>query len=195
VIQPGFESTDPRTGTRLVVIAGATETDGRGWVIEVHCPAAAPAAVPEHVHLTWNETFEILHGAARYVVGGKAGLARTGDTISMPAGVTHIHPWNGGSGEMVYRQTNDFGCACLDAVDDVLGAFATLNGLARDGKIGKQGYPKNPLQFAATLRTLTKHEGFDAAVPIWAQRAVSASLGRLAEMLGYRGVYQRYVEE
>ncbi len=195
MIQPGFESTDPFTGTRLVVIAGAKETDGRGWVIEVHCPAEPPPALPEHDHLTWKETFEIIHGEARYVVGGKEGFARTGDTIIMPAGVKHIHPWNGGSGEMVYRQTNDFGRACPEAVHDVLGAFATINGMAREGKIGKKGLPKNPLQFAATLRTLTKHEGFDAAVPISAQRAVSASLGRLAEMLGYRGVYQRYVEE
>jgi hypothetical protein len=96
---------------------------------------------------------------------------------------------------MVYRQTNDFGAATPDAVHDVLGAFATINGLAREGKIDKQGIPKNPLQFAATLRTLTKHGGYDASVAIPVQRALSATLGRFAEMLGYRGVYPRYVNE
>ena len=94
---------------------------------------------------------------------------------------------------MVYRQINDFGAPNSSAVNDVLGVFATINGLAREGKIGKKGLPKNPLQFAATLRTLVKHEGFDAAVPISIQRGTSATLGRLAEALGYRGVYERYL--
>ena len=61
----------------------------------------------------------------------------------MPAGVPHVHPWNIGRGEMVYRQTNDFGATTPDAVSEVLGALATF--------------------------------------------------GRLAEALGYRGVYAQYV--
>jgi hypothetical protein len=81
----------------------------------------------------------------------------------------------------------------MTLANDVLGVFATINGLAREGRIGKKGLPKNPLQFAATLRTLTKHQGFDAAVPITVQRMVSATLGRFAEALGYRGAYSRYV--
>jgi hypothetical protein len=50
----------------------------------------------------------------------------------MPAGVPHVHPWNTGTDEMVYRQTNDFGATTPDAVTEVLGALATLNGLAGD---------------------------------------------------------------
>jgi len=193
MIQAGFETTDPFTETRSVVVKGAEETEGRGWVIDVHCPEGAPPAILEHVHLTWSETFEILEGAASYRLGGEEKSARRGDVIVMPAGVPHVHPWNTGSGVMVYRQTNDFGAVTPSAVNEVLGVFATINGLAREGKIGKKGLPKNPLQFAATLRTLVKHGGFDAAVPIWVQRSVSASLGRLAEALGYRGVYKRYL--
>ncbi|MEM7416520.1 MAG: cupin domain-containing protein [Gemmatimonadota bacterium] len=193
MIRAGFETTDPITQTRSVVVEGAEETDGRGWVIEVHCPEGARPAILEHVHLTWSETFEILEGAATYRLGGEDRAAVQGDVVVMPPGVPHVHPWNTGSGVMVYRQTNDFGAANPSAVSDVLGFFATINGLAREGKIGKKGLPKNPLQFAATLRTLVKHEGFDAAVPIPIQRGTSATLGRLAEALGYRGVYQRYL--
>jgi hypothetical protein len=94
---------------------------------------------------------------------------------------------------MIYRHINDFGASTPDAVDEVLGTFATINGLAREGRIGKKGIPKNPLQAAATIRTLTKHGGFDAAVPIPLQLGLSATLGRLAEALGYRAVYDRYV--
>ena len=42
---------------------------------------------------------------------------------------------------MVYRQTNDFGASTPDAVDDILGAFATIHGLAREGRV-KRGMPK-----------------------------------------------------
>jgi hypothetical protein len=94
---------------------------------------------------------------------------------------------------MIFRHTNDFGASTPEAVHDVLGAFATINGLAREGRIGRKGIPENPLQAAATIRTLTKHGGFDAAVPIPLQLGLSATLGRLAEALGYRAIYDQYL--
>ena len=193
MINPGFETTDPITRTRLVVVKGAQETGGRGWVTEVHCPQGAAPWVAAHVHRTWTETFEILQGTASYRLGTDVHTLRTGETIVMPPGVPHVHPWNTGSGVMIYRHINDFGASTPEAVDEVIGAFATINGLAREGRIGKKGIPKNPLQAAATIRTLTKHGAFDAVVPITLQLGLSATLGRLAEALGYRAVYDRYL--
>jgi mannose-6-phosphate isomerase-like protein (cupin superfamily) len=193
MIKAGFHTTEPRTGTRTLVLKGTAETDGMGWVIEVTCPEGAPPSILEHVHTEWLETFEIVEGNARYKLNGRELGASKGDVIVMPAGQPHIHPWNAGVGPMVYRQTNEFARRSPEAVDDVLGVFASLNGLTHEGKVGGRGLPKNPLQFAATLRTLVKHEGFDAAVPIFLQRFLSATLGRLAEALGYRAVYPRFV--
>lgn len=116
-----------------------------------------------------------------------------GESIVTPPGLKHIHPWNAGDGVMVYRQVVDCGKRSPDALHDVIGVFATLNGLAREGRLNGKGLPKNPLQFAATLRTLVKHEGYDAAAPVGAQRFLAATLGRLAETLGYRAVYPRYL--
>src|SRR6478672_4337761 len=152
MISPGFETTDPFTKTRTVVMKGAREMAGRGWVIEVHCPEGAAPAVTAHVHRTWTETFEILQGSAACRLGDKELKLAAGESIVMPPNVVHVHPWNVGSGEMVYRQTNDFGASTPEAVDDVLGAFATINGLAREGRIGKRGMPKNLLQLVATGR-------------------------------------------
>jgi mannose-6-phosphate isomerase-like protein (cupin superfamily) len=193
MIRPGFETTDPFTQTRLVVVKGAEETADRGWVVDVHCPQEAPPYVAAHVHQSWTETFEILQGSATCRLGTENRKLECGESIVMPAGVAHIHPWNTGSGVMVHRQTTVFSASTPEAMHDVVGAFATLHGLAREGRIGKKGLPKNPLQFAASVRTLTKHGVFDAAVPISLQRGLSATLGRLAEALGYRGVYDRYL--
>jgi quercetin dioxygenase-like cupin family protein len=192
MIRAGFETTDPRTQTRTVLVKGAEETGGRGWVLEVHCPEGAPAASPAHFHETWVETFEILEGTAAYLLGGEQRTLRKGENVLMPAGVRHVHPWNTGAGEMVYRQTND-GATTPDAVTEVLGALATLNGLAREGRVGKNGLPKNPLQFVATGLIYTRHGVYDAAVPAAIQKGLAATLGPLAEALGYRGIYDRYL--
>jgi mannose-6-phosphate isomerase-like protein (cupin superfamily) len=193
VLRAGFETTDPRTQTRTVLVKAAEETGGRGWVLEVHCPQGAPPASPAHVHKTWIETFEILQGTSAYVLAGEQRTLKRGETVLMPAGVPHTHPWNTGAGEMVYRQTNDFGATTPDAVTEVLGALATLNGLAREGRIGTKGLPKNPLQLIATGRVYTKHGVYDAALPISVQKGLAATFGRLVEALGYRGVYDRHL--
>jgi len=194
MIRAGFVTVDPRTGTRTRVVKGAEETDGGGWVLEVECPVGAPPHIVEHVHSRWTETFDIVRGTARYKLDGEERTVVHGASILMPAGEPHIHPWNAGDDVMIYRQTNDFGQRCPDALDDVIGAFATLDGLAREGKTGGRGLPRNPLQLAASLRALVKHEGYDAAVPIPVQRFTAATLGRFAEALGYRAVYPRYLD-
>lgn len=80
-------------------------------------------------------------------------------------------------------------------MQDVLGVFATLSGLAREGKVNKRGEPKNLLQFAVTLKTLNKHGGYDANVPKWIQDVLAATFGSLAEALGYRAIYPQFVNE
>ncbi len=192
-LKPGFSTVDPRTGTRMRLVEGNDEQDGMGWVLEVECPAGVASSIKAHLHTSWTETFEILHGSARFVLDGREGAIEKGESIVVPPGHTHVHPWNAGDGMMQYRQTNRFDRRDLDAVDDVLGTFATINGLAREGKVRGDGLPRNPLQFAATIRTLVKHEGFDATVPVWLQRVLAATLGRLAEALGYRAVDPKFI--
>jgi hypothetical protein len=46
----------------------------------------------------------------------------------------------------------------------------------------------------ATLRTLAKHGGYDVQLPIGVQNFLAATLGRLAEAMGYRGVYPEYLQ-
>lgn len=191
-IKAGFETTDPITHTRIVVVKDTEEMSGRGWVTEVYCPQGS-TAFPPHVHQIWTETFEVLEGSATCRLGAEDHPLARGESIVMPPGVPHVHPWNTGPGQMVFRHTNDFHATTPEALTDVLGAFATMFGLAREGKVGKKGLPKNPLQLAATARTLIRHRSFDAAIPIPVQLAMSATLGRLAEALGYHGVYDRYL--
>ena len=193
MIRTGFESIEHRTQTRTVLVAGAEEMDGRGWVLEVHCPEGAGSSILPHLHETWTETFEIVQGFASYRLAGAVHALAAGERVVFPPGVPHEHPWNSGVGPMVYRQINHFGARTPEAVAEVLGAFATVNDLAREGRVSADGKPKNPLQLAATLRALGRHGGYDAAVPVAVQKVVAATVGRVAEWLGYRGVAERYL--
>lgn len=192
MIQAGFTMVSPLARSRTVVTATDVETGGTGFTIEVTCMSGMGPNVLEHLHETWTETFEILRGSAQYRLGGEHRKAQAGETITMPPRVPHVHPWSAGEGEMVYRQTSRFATPSREAVQDTLGSFATMNGLAREGKVDARGLPKNPLQLAATLRTLGRHGGYSTRLPIPAQKLLSATLGRFAEALGYRGVYARY---
>src|SRR5262245_41133122 len=80
MLSAGFETTDPRTQTRTVLVKAAAETGGRGWVLEVHCPQGAPVTSPEHIHKTWVETFEILEGTSVYVLAGEERPLRKGES-------------------------------------------------------------------------------------------------------------------
>jgi uncharacterized RmlC-like cupin family protein len=192
MIEAGFTLVSPLTRSRTVVLATDVETGGAGFTLEVTCVPGMGPNVLEHLHETWTETFEILSGSAQYRLAGKHLTALAGETIVMPPRVPHVHPWNAGEGDMVYRQTSRFQTPSREAVQDTLGSFATLNALAREGKVDAQGLPTHPLQLAATLRTLGKHGGYSTRLSIPAQKLISATLGRFAEALGYRGAYARY---
>lgn len=195
MIRAGFTIENPTTKSQTIVLESDLETQGAGWLIEVRCPPGAGPDIAEHYHVDWTETFEIITGTAHYKLNGVQKLAQAGEKIVMPPGQLQIHPWNAGEGELVYRQQDVFAKPNPQAVQDVLGVFATLAALTREGKVGADGRPKNPFQAAATLRTLTKYGGYDASVPANTQYFIGATLGALADLFGYKAIYPQYVGE
>lgn len=195
MIRAGFVIENPLTQSRTTVIESDAETKGMGWLLETRSAPNARADIVEHIHLTWTETFEVISGTAYYKLDGVQKTLQAGEKFVVLPGHTHVHPWNAGTTELVYRQRDEFGRATPDAVQDVLGVFATLAGLAREGKVNANGRPKSPLQLMATLRTLNKHGGYDTKLPPPVQDFLAATLGSLANALGYKGVYPQYVGE
>jgi mannose-6-phosphate isomerase-like protein (cupin superfamily) len=195
MIKANFTIDNPLTHSKTKVIESDQETNGMGWLLEVTCQPKARPDIKEHIHLAWTETFEIVSGEAFYKVNGTERRASAGESFTVTPGQKHVHPWCAGNEPLVYKQKDEFDKQSPDAVQEVLGVFATMAELAREGKVNKDGLPKNPLQLAVTLRTLTKHGGYDTSIPIGASKFISATLGKLAELLGYRGVYSRYLEK
>ena len=161
MIRASFSYEHPIMHTRTIVLETEAETNGTGWLLEHHCAPHVGPAFPEHVHLTWTETFEIISGSAYYKLNGVQSRAEAGDTIVALPGQQHIHPWSAGDTELVLRHRDTFAQPSPRAVQDVVGVLATLAGLAHEGKVNKQGIPKNPLQLFAMLKTLNKYDGYD----------------------------------
>lgn len=193
MIRAGFVIENPLTGSRTTVVESAAETNGMGWLLEVTCTPNSGPDIPEHLHLTWTERFTIIEGTAHYKIEGIQKTAQAGESFTVLPRQLHVHPWNAGETALVFRQTSQFGDRSPEAVDDVLGVFATLAGLARSGKVDKRGLPRNPLQLAVTIRTLARHGSYDASVPIGIQRLMAGTLGRVAGWLGYAGVDPTYI--
>jgi mannose-6-phosphate isomerase-like protein (cupin superfamily) len=188
VVRAGDEAHNPLTGSRLRILEAENETAGLGFTLEVLCPPGAGPDVLEHFHLDWTERFAILAGVARYRLDGDVRTVEAGETLIFPPLHRHVHPWNGGDTELVYRQETRFRAPSPQAVQDTLGVFSTLYRMAAQGETNARGLPKNPLQLAVTMKLLIRHGGFDAAIPVPVQRVVAATLGSLAERLGYSAV-------
>jgi len=195
MIHAGFIIDNPVIQSRFLVLKSNAETDGKGWLLEVHRAPHSGPDIAEHLHLTWTETFEIISGAAHYKLNGVKGTAKAGEQIVVLPRQPHIHPWNAGDAEMVYRHSTEFDQPNSQAVQDGVGVLATLAGLAREGRVNPRGQPKNPWQLAVTLKAAVKYGNYDARLPLPLQNFLAATLGSLAEALGYKAFYPQYLNE
>ncbi len=109
MIQPGFVIENPRTQSRIVVLESDAETSGMGWLLEVTLGPGAGPIVPEHLHLTWTETFEIMEGTAYYKLDGAQHTLQKGERVTVPPRRHHVHPWSASDSALVYRQRTDLG--------------------------------------------------------------------------------------
>jgi quercetin dioxygenase-like cupin family protein len=184
-----FENGAMGQKTRFVTLPG--ETGGRSFVSEVVTrPFAGRYAVPAHFHPAATETFEILAGRARYIVGRIEGTAGPGDRVVMPPGLPHVHPWSDSDEELRVRQTAVVEPPDLRGANASLQALVTICGLAGAGKVNRKGLP-NLLQLAVLVQE-SMPATYLAAPPVFLQRLLFGVLGRLGRALGYRTGYPRY---
>jgi mannose-6-phosphate isomerase-like protein (cupin superfamily) len=191
MIRPGFVIENPYAQTRILLLPSADERAGTGWLLEVRRPPNSGPDNSEHFHLTWTETFEVVSGTAHYRLNGVQGLLRTGERVAMPPRQPHIHPWNAGADELVYRQSAAFLPPDPRAMQEVIGGLATIARIGAQGGLSGHGQPRNLFQRAVTLKLALRYGRYDARAPRWLQTALAATLGTLAAALGYKAIDPR----
>ncbi|MBT8412875.1 MAG: cupin domain-containing protein [Boseongicola sp.] len=175
--------TNSRTGTVFEILElGETRVMMR-YTMQPHMKVPD---IAEHFHTVWDEEFNILEGEGEYRLGGEKGTVKAGETLAMPRGVKHVHPWNTGAERMVMDQTAIVDPPHPRAIRDTLGVIFSLYKAEAEGRIAldKVGIPKNPVKFAATGRIFARNGSYDARFPKAMQDGGAATMGRLVEALG-----------
>jgi len=180
----GLQMHDPRTGLRVHVLH-ADEAEGRSFELEYSAPPGSPRdLILPHWHQSWSERFEVLSGQGRYRLARREADLHEGDSVELPPGVTHLHPWNTGSAELRVRQTTTLAQPNPASVQETILSFAMLFWLSREGKVDARGMP-HPLQAALILQKLQQHGGYLPGLPVAVQTRLINTLAAWGRRRGY----------
>jgi mannose-6-phosphate isomerase-like protein (cupin superfamily) len=134
-----------------------------------------------HVHLDFDERYEILEGTATVVREGQEIRLSPGDTLEIPRGTRHVNPHNATSEDLRFRHTASPRTEFADAFVSALAHHM------ENGTVNEQGeFPD--LQLFATLHG-TKAKSYLAKVPIVLQKPVIPVAAFIARRRGYRPRY------
>jgi quercetin dioxygenase-like cupin family protein len=173
---------NPVTGERAIVLTDPLDHPEGVLVAELHvAPGGRVAGAHRHPGLV--ERFQVVRGQVTYLIGDREAALGPGGSAEVPAGVVHDW-WQVGDEEAVVVGEVDPGARFTEMV-------GTFFGLARDGKVDKNGMP-HPLQLALSARDYT-----DTMVmvkpPPWIQRIVFAVLAPIARARGLKPTYPEYL--
>ena len=173
---------NPATGERAVIRIGTEESGGELLIVDLFIRPGG--AVPgEHYHPTIAERFTVLRGQVNFRLAGREAVAAIGTTLCVPPGTPHDW-WNAGSEEALVR-------VVVQPAARFEAAILTIFGLAQDGRVDAKGMP-NLLQLAVFAQEFDDVIRFTRP-PRWAQRILFGALAPLARLLGYRGLYPKYL--
>jgi quercetin dioxygenase-like cupin family protein len=171
----------PVTGERIVFRKRARDTGGELMEMTLYLAPGGFIAAP-HVHPNQEERFEVEGAPVTFRVAGRERIYQPGEMAVVPAGVPHAW-WN----------ASDQEAATLVQFRPALDTetfFETFFGLARDGKVGRNGLP-NPLQMSVLARGYTREMALPPPAQ-WFLGPLSVVMAPLARALGYRARYDKY---
>lgn len=188
MITTGQTFENPVTGERMVFNKTAQDTNGTLLEVEFFIKPHSGRGLPAHIHMYFDEWFEIIAGSSCYTLGKTELTAKAGDVVVLPKRITHVHPWNMGNDELHLRQVIQLDQANMQVLSRVEAFFETTYALAQQGKMGKNGTLKDPLQ-AVVVAQAIEPTTYIAGLPIWIQRPLFGVLASIGRALGYKAFY------
>jgi quercetin dioxygenase-like cupin family protein len=168
----GQQISNPRTGQQMTFV----ELRGELLRIDSVNPPTAERE-PVHIHPRQESGAEVLSGSLVFEVAGAQRRLGAGETIGVPANTPHRF-WNDGNEEA--RSIQFFRPAL-----DIASFFETMFALAQEDKLNAKGMPR-PLQLAMMVPEFGNE--IRPVSPPWPLlRALTAALGPIARLRGYRG--------
>jgi quercetin dioxygenase-like cupin family protein len=171
----------PISGERIVFRKRARDTGGE--LLEMNLYLAPGGAIATtHVHPHQEERFEISGAPVMFRIGREERLVKPGEVAAVPPGVPHVW-WNPSPDE----------AATLIQFRPALDTetfFETFFGLAREGKVNKQGLP-NLLQMSVLARAYRREMQLPKPQQ-WMLGTLALVLDPIGRAVGYRARYDAY---
>lgn len=192
-ISSGTWIENPVAGQRALLVKLPAETGGRYFEMEYICqPFTGKYAIPPHYHPACTERFEILGGRARYMLAKVEKTTEPGETVLFPAGIEHIHPWSDSNEELRVHMFSEADPPDLAGLNANINTGITNFGLARDGKVDRNGLPNLLQQAVCGIQNIP------GAVPAGMSpntaRLLVGLLAWIGRAVGYRATYPEYGE-
>ncbi|AHG05247.1 hypothetical protein HALDL1_08240 [Halobacterium sp. DL1] len=145
------------------------------------------AELPPHVHRTRDETFEAVAGELTVVVEGDSKRLEPGDAYTVEPGEEHYFR----------NQTDEFVAFRVEPPWAKTAATQyTVFGLDHEGAFGSDSeYGEPGLLQALVLSESLREETRISIAPFAVQRALWATVGRVAKRVGYRGIEERFLDD
>jgi cupin domain len=154
-----------------------------GELLRLQWRARPGGEVAEHIHPLQEERFEVTEGKLTVSVEGREATCPAGETAAVAAGKRHFFANRGSEPVTAILE--------LRPALRMENVFEALAGMAREGKTGSDGLPRNPLLLAAFAWEF--HNEIRGPRPPYAfQRLILPPLAALARSLGYRGHQPHY---
>jgi quercetin dioxygenase-like cupin family protein len=172
---------NPSTGERVTFLQTAADTGGELVQYDLEfIPRGFVAR--EHLHPSQEENHEVLEGPIGLVVDGNERRLEAGNAVLVPPRTPH---------RLVRLREEPVKVRfTLRPAFETEVLLETFFGLARDGKVGKNGDP--PLLQLAVISREFPELGRPVKPPPAVQRAILAPLAVLGRARGYRARYPEY---
>jgi oxalate decarboxylase/phosphoglucose isomerase-like protein (cupin superfamily) len=179
---------NPLTGERMVFRKTAHYTNGMLLEIEFFIKPHTGKGLGAHIHPSFDERFEIITGSVCYIVGQDEYPAAAGDVVVLPKAIAHVHPWNAGNDILHMRQVIQFSKPEMSMLVSIEAFLETLYALAQQGKVGKNGLPKNFLQTVVVAQAI-QPATYVAGLPVALQQSLFGALAAIGRAQGYKAYY------
>jgi len=176
---PGSIIHSPDTGDSYEFIETSAGTGGERVVMKAVIRRKGQL-VPKHFHMMQDETFDVVSGQLTVWLDGKETVHGPGSRVELPKGVAHNH-YNASDEPLTYIHTVSPGLDFDHLIENLVGLAA--DGKSKDGDYGL-------MQQLVSLRYLDSRS-YLADMPVGLQDALSAVVGPLGRLLGYRAIYRK----
>jgi mannose-6-phosphate isomerase-like protein (cupin superfamily) len=176
MIETGRTYENPRSGGRARVLEHWRDTGNARFVWERTMPPGTGKAAA-HVHLDYDQCFEVVSGTARLTIEGEERSLSAGESVEIERGTTHQDAWNEGPEELTWRMT-------IEPVPRFIEVYAEtwFDGFTRGALNDQDEMPI--LQIMRIIRE-TNAQSFAATPPIPIQKATLPLAAVIARMRGY----------